>query len=96
MAELRRSYEEYIEIKVLKGKLRMRQHEYTKAIEEFTIALSVAEDELESDLSYIYPYIAEIYYNEGRYRITKEVMQKALNLEYNTKLYPLVLQWRAS
>ena len=96
LGELRKSYEEYIEIKVLKGKIRMRQDKHTQAIEEFTIALSIAEDELDTDLSYIYPYIAEIYYNEGRYKITREVMQKACNLEYNTKLYPLVLQWRAS
>ena len=96
LSRLRKLYEEYVEIKVLKGKLEMRRHEYTKAIEEFTIALGVAADELDMDMSYIYPYIAEIYYNEGRYKITKEIMQKALNLEYNTKLYPLVLQWRAS
>ena len=96
LGELRKLYEEYIEIKVLKGKLKMRRHEYAEAIEEFTIALGIAEDELDMDMSYIYPYIAEIYYNEGRFRITKEIMQKALNLEYNTKLYPLVLQWRAS
>ena len=96
LGELRKLYEEYIEIKVLKGKIKMRQNEHTQAIEEFTIALSIAEDELDTDLSYIYPYIAEIYYNEGRYRITREVMHQARNLEYNTKLYPLVLQWRAS
>ena len=96
LGELRRVYEEYIEIKVLKGKLKMRQKEYTEAIEEFTIALSVAEDELDMDLSYIYPYVAEIYYNEGRYHLTSKIMQKARNLEYNTKLYPLVMQWKVS
>ncbi len=93
--EIRRVYEYYIDTKILKGKVAMKRKEYNKAIEEFTIAISIAEDELNSDLSYIYPYIAEIYFNEKRYALTKKILQKAINLEYNTRLYPVVAQWRA-
>ena len=73
----------------------MRKKEYDEAIEEFTIAITIAEDDLQSDLSYIYPYIAEIYFNEKRYLLTKKILQKATNLEFNTKLYPIIEQWRA-
>ncbi len=95
LKELRRFYEYYIDAKILKGKIAMRRREYEEAIEEFTVAITIAEDDLNSDLSSVYPYIAEIYFNEKRYILTKKILQKATNLEFNTKLYPIIEQWRA-
>ena len=93
--ELRKLYGYFIECKVLKGKIAMKEGQPQAAVTEFTIAIEISENELDSDLSYVYPYVAEIYYDQQQFRATKTIMKKAQNLEYNTKLYPLVLQWSA-
>ncbi|NPA66214.1 MAG: hypothetical protein GXO11_04950 [Epsilonproteobacteria bacterium] len=93
--DLKRLIGHFVDLTVLIGKIEMKKGDYQKAIEAFTLAIETAKAELNENLSFLYPYIAEIYFIEGRYSLTKNVLQQAQNLEFNAKLYPIVQQWRA-
>jgi len=92
---IKRNYEKFIDLQILIGKIHMRKHNYQEAIEAFTLAIETSKTELNNNLTFLYPYIAEIYFQEKRYHLTKNILKQAQNLEFNTKLYPIIQQWRA-
>ncbi len=93
--DIKRNFGHFVDLTVIMGKIHMRKKDYQQAIEAFTLAIETAKAELNNNLNFLYPYIAEIYFIEGRYNLTRNVLQQAQNLEFNAKLYPIVQQWRA-
>lgn len=90
--ELQSLYKICSNLYMLMGKVYMKQGNYEEAREEFTIAqeLVAGED------TFIIPYLAEVYYESGRYNIVKSVLKTAKGLELNATLFPIMNQWRAS
>jgi tetratricopeptide (TPR) repeat protein len=92
---LKSYYENFVDLTALMGKIYMRKKMYEEAVEAFVLAIETAQSELNNGMSFLYPYIAEIYFINGRYNLTKNVLNKAVNLEFNATLYPIIQQWRA-
>lgn len=80
-----------VKLYVLSGRVYMYEKKYEKAIIEFTIAQELND---EQHASYILPYLAEIYYLIGNYRVVKSMMNQASSLGINATLYPIIEQWR--
>ncbi len=77
---------------ILMGRVYMNKKEYDNANTEFTIA-----QELHTvESSFILPYLAEIQFLTGNYRVVSSIMDKAKGLELNSTLFPIVEQWKAA
>ena len=77
---------------VLMGRVYLSKKNFEAAITEFTIA-----QELNlTDSSFILPYIAEIHFLKGNYKIVDSIMNKSRDLELNYTLHPIVQQWKVS
>lgn len=88
----RKSSEISTKLYVLMGRVYSNKKEYESAITEFTIAQELNT----TDSSFILPYIAEIYFLQGNYKVVKSIMNKSKDLELNYTLYPIVEQWKVS
>ncbi len=77
---------------VLMGRVYIKRGKFDNANTEFTIAQEL--HTIES--SFILPYLAEIHFITGNYRVVSSIMQKASDLELNSTLYPIIEQWKAS
>ena len=77
---------------ILMGRLYMSKNEYANAKIEFNLAQSLHEEQL----SFILPYLAEIYFATQDYKVVNTLMNKAKDLELNATLYPIVDQWKQS
>ena len=77
---------------ILMGRLYMNQKKYDLAKEEFVQAQQLHEEQL----AFILPYLAEIYFLTGNYKVVASIMNEAKDLELNATLYPIVEQWKAS
>ena len=90
--KLQQAYKTCSNLYMLMGRVYMKKNNYEEAKKEFTIAqeLVAGED------TFIIPYLAEVYYDTGRYGIVRSVLGDAKGLELNATLYPIVDQWRAS
>jgi len=77
---------------VLMGRVHMSRKEYDNANTEFTIA-----QELHTTYSsFILPYLAEIHFLTGNYRVVNSIMNEAKELGVNATLHPIVEQWKVS
>jgi hypothetical protein len=77
---------------VLMGRVYVKRGEFDNANTEFTIA-----QELHTvESSFILPYLAEIHFITGNYRVVSSIMKRASDLELNSTLYPIIEQWKAS
>lgn len=74
------------------GRVSMYKKEYEKAKEEFTLAQQLHT----SQLSFVIPYLAEIQFLTGNYRVVKSIMNNTKGLELNPTLFPIVKQWEVS
>ena len=90
--ELENIYKICSNLFMLMGRVYIKKHNYEEAKKELTIAqeLVAGED------TFIIPYLAEVYYDTGRYSIVQSVLADAKGLELNATLFPIVDQWRAS
>jgi len=77
-------------LSILMGRVYMLKGERTKASTEFTVAQEIHEGEL----SGVLPYLAEIYFEEGKYSIVKAILNSSKNLGLSSTLYPIVEQWK--
>lgn len=77
---------------ILMGRVRMKQKRYDDAQTEFTIAQQIQTDRLE----FILPYLAEIQFLVGNYKVVKSLMEHTEGLELNSTLFPIVEQWKVS
>jgi len=77
---------------VLMGRVYMSKKDYESAITEFTIAQELNT----TDSSFILPYIAEIHFIKGNYKVVNSILNKSKDLDLNYTLYPIVQQWKAS
>ena len=77
---------------VLLGRVYMMNKEYELASIQFTLANELSPNEL----AYIMPYLAEINFITGHYSVVKSIINEASGLDLNSKLYPIVEQWRIS
>jgi len=77
---------------ILMGRVYMGQNKYEKAKIEFTVAQEIHEGELTN----VIPYLAEIYFLTGNYKVVNSIMSQAKDLKLNATLYPIVQQWNAS
>jgi len=75
---------------VLMGRIYMIKGQRIQASTEFTVAQEIHEGEL----SGVLPYLAEIYFEDGRYSIVQSVLNSSKNLGLSSTLYPIVEQWR--
>ena len=82
-------YFDDVHLHISLGRVYMLEEKYELAATEFTFAI---ENDNEN-FSYIIPYLAEIQFNLGNYRIVQSLMQRAEGLDTNTTLYPIVKQW---
>lgn len=77
---------------VLSGRVYMYKKQYDNAVTEFTIA-----QELNTlHASHILPYLAEIYYLTGNYKIVNSIINQSSELGLNATLYPIVEQWKVA
>ncbi len=90
--EIQTLYKTCSNLYMLMGRVYMQRDNYKEAKKEFTIAqeLVAGED------TFIIPYLAEVYYDTGRYSIVKSVLESAKGLELNATLYPIVDQWKVA
>lgn len=79
-----------VRLYILMGRVHMYNGEYEKAVQEF----SLAQELNENDSSFIMPYLAEVYFLSGKYSIVKSILNSANDLELNAKLFPIVDQWK--
>lgn len=77
---------------VLLGRVYMFKKDYVNAELQFTLAERYSDDKL----SYVMPYLAEINFISGDYDKVKSILKQAQGLDLNSKLYPIVEQWRVS
>ena len=89
---LKEAHEINTRLYILMGRLYMSTQEYENAKVEFTLAQSLHEDQL----SFILPYLSEIHFATGNYRVVNALMNQAKDLELNATLYPIVDQWKQS
>jgi len=74
------------------GRVYMNVHNYDDAKTEFTLAQELSTEEL----SYILPYLAEIHFITGNYKVTKAILNQSKTLGLNPTLYPIMEQWKVS
>ncbi len=77
---------------ILMGRVYMQQKEYENAKTEFTLAQELQDEKL----IFILPYLAEIHFITGNYKVVKSIMKDAEGLDLNAKLFPIVEQWKVS
>lgn len=77
---------------ILMGRVHMNKKEYEKAKFEFTLAQQLHHEQL----SFIVPYLAEIYFLTGNYAVVHSILNETKNLELNSTLYPIIRQWKVS
>jgi tetratricopeptide (TPR) repeat protein len=77
---------------ILMGRVYMNKKDYENAQLEFTLAQQLHPDQL----VFIAPYLAEIHFIMGNYRVVSSIMNQAKDLELNSTLYPIVEQWKVS
>lgn len=89
-------YNKYSEIctklYILMGRVYMNKKEYDNAKVEFTLAQQLHEEQL----SFVLPYLAEIHFLTGNYSVVKAIMNSTKDLELNSTLYPIIMQWKVS
>jgi len=90
--ELQSSQQICADLYMLRGKVYMKQNNYKEARTEFTNAQKLVRGED----TFIIPYLAEVYYELGKYNIVKSLLKTAKGLELNTTLLPIIEQWRVS
>ncbi len=86
------TYYEDPQLYVLLGRVYMLKKDYTNAELQFTLAEKFSEEKL----TYIMPYLAEINFINGDYVKVKSILRETKGLNLNSKLYPIVEQWRTS
>ena len=84
--------EKLMKVYVLLGRVYMSKKEYSLASTEFTIAQELHA----SNSSYILPYLAEVHFLQGNYKVVNSILQEATDLGLNATLFSVVEQWRSS
>lgn len=79
-----------VRLYVLMGRVYTMQKKYEKALTEFTVAQELSSD----DASFILPYLAEIYFLTGNYKVVNSIIKQASDLGMNATLYSIVQQWK--
>jgi len=74
----------------LYGRYYMKKEEYEYAVAEFTIAQQLSEE----NATFTLPYMAEAYFNLGKYDIVHSVLNQLSLLEINATIYPIIEQWK--
>jgi len=96
LLEEKRKFEQYTEIvtrlHILMGRVYMYKKEYENAKTEFTLAQQLHVHQL----SFIIPYLAEIHFLTGNYKVVSAIMTRAKDLELNATLFPIMKQWKAA
>ncbi len=75
---------------LLLGRVYMKRELYEHALTDFIVAQELRED----DTSFVLPYIAEVYFLTGKYRIVASILSKLENLSINSTIYPILEQWK--
>jgi polysaccharide biosynthesis protein PelE len=81
---------ELSKLHLLLGKVYMREKLYDNAITEFITAQELRGD----DTDFAVPYIAEVYFLTGKYKIVGSILSKVETLGINSTIYPIVEQWK--
>ena len=89
---LERVNEVCVKLYILTGRMYMSRQEYENAHTEFTLAQELNE----AKSSFILPYLAEIHFLTGNYKVVKAILNDEENLHLNATLNPVVEQWRIS
>jgi len=82
-------YEKLSSLYALAGKIFL----YRESYEEAQTELTVAKELLPEKSSATVPYLAEIYYNIGKYNVTHAILNQHSSLQFNTSLYPVIKVW---
>lgn len=77
---------------MLMGRVYMKKNMYEQAKAEFTTAQEI----LPEKSTYILPYLAEVYYETGKYEIVQSVLSQAKGIDLNPILNPIMEQWKVS
>jgi len=76
----------------LMGRVYMHRKEFEKAKAELTVAKEL----LSEHSTFLIPYLAELYFLTGKYKIVASLLRQTKGLKYNAKLYPLIKQWEVA
>ena len=77
------------DINLLLGKVYLYQEKYGNAQLFITTALKKGINK-----DFIIPYLAEIFFEKREFSTVKRLLKDAKDIEYNSTLYPIVVQWR--
>jgi len=77
------------QINLLLGKVYLYQKKYNSAQLFITTALKRGVNR-----DFIIPYLAEIFFEKRQFQTVKRLLENAKDIEFNSKLYPIVLLWR--
>ncbi len=77
-------------IHLLLGKVFMRKELYDKSLTELIISQELRED----DANFVLPYIAEVYFLMGKYKIVSSILSRLQTLNINVTIYPILKQWK--
>ncbi|MDH4944736.1 hypothetical protein [Sulfurimonas sp. C5] len=75
---------------LLLGRVYMKRDLYEHALTEFITAQELRDD----DTSFVLPYIAEVYFLTGKYKIVASILSRLKTLGINSTIYPILEQWK--
>jgi hypothetical protein len=87
---LEQYYEKLSALYTLLGRILLYRGEYEQAQAELTVAKEL----LPENSTAVIPYLAEIYYNIGKYDITHSILNRYSSLRFNATLYPVIQEWK--
>ena len=87
---LHKDYGAVSSLYLLAGRIHMLSNDYSTALKELTLAQEL----LPNNNTFILPYLAEVYFITGEYSMVKTLLSDAKGLDLNATLYPIIEQWR--
>lgn len=75
---------------LLLGRVYMKQNEFELALTEFIVAQELREE----NSNFILPYVSEVYFLMGKYRIVTSILSQLERLSINSTVYPILEQWK--
>ncbi len=88
--QLQDTYKICSSLYMLMGRVYMQREQYEEAKSELTIAQEL----LPEQATFILPYLAEVYFVTGKYNVVQSILNQAESFELNSTLYPIAQQWK--
>lgn len=75
---------------LLLGRVYMKRDEYELALTDFIVAQELQEE----NANFVLPYVAEVYFLMGKYKVVASILSQLQPLSINSTIYPILEQWK--